>query len=32
MADLRIRYGEAVADAKETEEKLLALIERTYKD
>jgi hypothetical protein len=32
MADLRIRYDEAVTDAKESGEKLVALIEHTYKD
>jgi hypothetical protein len=32
MADLRIRYDEAVTDAKESGEKLAALIERTCKD
>jgi uncharacterized phage infection (PIP) family protein YhgE len=32
MADLRIRYDEAVADAKESREKLAALIKRALKD
>jgi hypothetical protein len=32
MVDLRIRYDEAVTDAKESGEKLVALIERTRKD
>jgi hypothetical protein len=32
MADLRIRYDEAVTDAKDLGEKLVALIERTHKD
>jgi hypothetical protein len=32
MADLRIRYEEAVTDAKETREKLVALIEHAHKD
>jgi uncharacterized coiled-coil DUF342 family protein len=32
MADLRIRYDEAVTDTKEMGDKLMALIERTRKD
>jgi hypothetical protein len=32
MVDLRIRYDEAVTDAKESGKKLVALIERTRKD
>jgi hypothetical protein len=32
MADLRIRYDEAVTDAKESGEKLAALIEHAHKD
>jgi FKBP-type peptidyl-prolyl cis-trans isomerase 2 len=32
MADLRIRFDEAVTDAKETGDKLLALIEHACKD
>jgi uncharacterized phage infection (PIP) family protein YhgE len=32
MADLRIRYDEAVTNAKESGEKLAALIERAHKD
>jgi allophanate hydrolase subunit 1 len=32
MADLRIHYDEAVIDAKESGEKLVALIERARKD
>jgi lipid II:glycine glycyltransferase (peptidoglycan interpeptide bridge formation enzyme) len=32
MVDLRIRYDEAVTIAKESGEKLAALIERTHKD
>jgi hypothetical protein len=32
MADLCIRYDEAVTDAKESGEKLVALIEHTHRD
>jgi hypothetical protein len=32
MVDLRIRHEEAVSDAKEVGEKLLALVERARKD
>jgi hypothetical protein len=32
MVDLRIRYDEAVTDAKELGEKLVALIEHAHKD
>jgi hypothetical protein len=32
MADLRIRYDEAVTDAKESGEKLAAFIERGHRD
>jgi FKBP-type peptidyl-prolyl cis-trans isomerase 2 len=32
MADLHIRYDEAVTDSKESGEKLVALIEHTRKD
>jgi hypothetical protein len=32
MADLRIRYDEVVTDAKESGEKLVALIEHACKD
>jgi hypothetical protein len=32
MVDLRIRHEEAVADAKDAGEKLLALVERARKD